>query len=364
MYTVPDELGFYLGLVSIACWLFAQLPQMLRNYRLKSAESLSPYFLAEWLAGDAMNLSGCLFAGDQLPSQVYTACYFVCVDVGMIAQYAYYALSRRDALALVGKDLADATEDDEESLLAAAAAAEEEEEEEGGGAADAWDSITAAAATTTTAAAARRRDGRARASADADAKPRGRLAGRGAKAAAAACVVVVVGVFFFAGRDGAWSNRWASHRSRDHSRHRSSPPSPSSLPYCDVSTNPEWEVAIGRAAGYVSSAFYLGSRVSQILKNRARKSCEGLSAAMFATAVAANVTYGVAILLRAASWAGVLASAPWLLGSLGTVALDVTVLAQSRRYGGGGGGGGGEEGEALEGEETAALLPSERGSCA
>jgi hypothetical protein len=174
----------------------------------------------------------------------------------------------------------------------------------------------------------------------------------------------VVGVFFFAGRDGAWSNRWASHRSRDHSRHRSSPPSPSSLPYCDVSTNPEWEVAIGRAAGYVSSAFYLGSRVSQILKNRARKSCEGLSAAMFATAVAANVTYGVAILLRAASWAGVLASAPWLLGSLGTVALDVTVLAQSRRYGGGGGGGGGEEGEALEGEETAALLPSERGSYA
>jgi hypothetical protein len=93
-------------------------------------------------------------------------------------------------------------------------------------------------------------------------------------------------------------------------------------------------VAFGRAAGYVSALFYLGSRVSQILKNKKRRSCEGLSASMFATAAVANVLYGSAILVRAKySPSALLESTPWLLGSLGTVALDSTILFQSRRYG-------------------------------
>jgi uncharacterized protein with PQ loop repeat len=36
-------------MASIACWLVAQLPQIISNIRSKSAEALSPYFLAEWL---------------------------------------------------------------------------------------------------------------------------------------------------------------------------------------------------------------------------------------------------------------------------------------------------------------------------
>ncbi len=44
-----DLAGFILGMSSIACWLVAQLPQIISNYRNKSAEALSPWFLAEWL---------------------------------------------------------------------------------------------------------------------------------------------------------------------------------------------------------------------------------------------------------------------------------------------------------------------------
>ncbi len=44
-----DLAGFILGMASIGCWLVAQLPQMISNYRTKSAEALSPYFLGEWL---------------------------------------------------------------------------------------------------------------------------------------------------------------------------------------------------------------------------------------------------------------------------------------------------------------------------
>lgn len=49
VYTAADEVGFYFGLASIACWLVAQVPQFVQNFRLKSAEGLSPWFLAEWL---------------------------------------------------------------------------------------------------------------------------------------------------------------------------------------------------------------------------------------------------------------------------------------------------------------------------
>ena len=50
---------------------------------------------------------------------------------------------------------------------------------------------------------------------------------------------------------------------------------------------------------WMSAGFYLSSRVSQVLRNMARGTAEGLSLAMFGCAFAANLTYGLAILLRA-----------------------------------------------------------------
>ena len=84
----------------------------------------------------------------------------------------------------------------------------------------------------------------------------------------------------------------------------------------------------GAFLGWASSAFYLGSRVSQIWKNWRRRSAEGLSLAMFGCAIAANVTYGAGILCRTYSLPALLASAPWILGSLGTVSLDVIIFLQ------------------------------------
>lgn len=42
--------------------------------------------------------------------------------------------------------------------------------------------------------------------------------------------------------------------------------------------------------GYISSVFYLSSRMSQIYKNFMRKCTEGLSVAMFLMAISANVS--------------------------------------------------------------------------
>ena len=85
---------------------------------------------------------------------------------------------------------------------------------------------------------------------------------------------------------------------------------------------------VGTIIGWSSSGFYLGSRLSQIWKNHSRQSAEGLSLAMFACAITANVCYGLGILIRAYSWAVVRSSAPWILGSLGTVTLDLVIFTQ------------------------------------
>ena len=104
-----DYIGFVLGLASIVTWMVAQLPQVISNFKNKSAEALSAWFLAEWLMvialsrlltqqsnphpenlqewifqakrlftfpfiqGDTCNLIGCLLTGDQLMTQTYTA---------------------------------------------------------------------------------------------------------------------------------------------------------------------------------------------------------------------------------------------------------------------------------------------------
>ncbi|KAH6625168.1 PQ loop repeat-domain-containing protein [Boeremia exigua] len=80
-----------LGTCSIVSWLFAQLPQIYKNYKLKSTSGLSVYFLSEWLLGDLTNLLGCLFTG-QATWQIVIASYYVFVDCGLTGQWIWYEL--------------------------------------------------------------------------------------------------------------------------------------------------------------------------------------------------------------------------------------------------------------------------------
>jgi uncharacterized protein with PQ loop repeat len=86
----------------------------------------------------------------------------------------------------------------------------------------------------------------------------------------------------------------------------------------------------GQALGYLSMVLYLGSRFSQIYKNWHRKSTEGLAMAMFMAAIMANVCYGSSIVVRTYSMRQLLDSLPWILGSFGTVGLDICILYQVR----------------------------------
>ena len=82
-------LSTLLGTLSIVSWLFAQMPQIYKNYRIKSTAGLSIFFLVEWLLGDATNLLGALFT-KQATWQVIIASYYVFVDMCLVVQYFWY----------------------------------------------------------------------------------------------------------------------------------------------------------------------------------------------------------------------------------------------------------------------------------
>lgn len=89
---LPSTLGLIstlLGVLSIVSWLFAQLPQIVKNFQLHSTSGLSILFLAEWLLGDLSNLLGSIFT-NQASWQVILACYYCFVDCVLVGQWMWY----------------------------------------------------------------------------------------------------------------------------------------------------------------------------------------------------------------------------------------------------------------------------------
>ncbi|RHZ55623.1 hypothetical protein CDV55_101488 [Aspergillus turcosus] len=82
-------LSSILGTLSIISWLFAQLPQIYKNYQLQSTSGLSLSFLVVWCLGDTGNLVGALLTR-QATWQVIIAAYYVLVDVTLVFQFFWY----------------------------------------------------------------------------------------------------------------------------------------------------------------------------------------------------------------------------------------------------------------------------------
>ncbi|XP_071110301.1 lysosomal amino acid transporter 1 homolog [Haliotis cracherodii] len=88
----------------------------------------------------------------------------------------------------------------------------------------------------------------------------------------------------------------------------------------------------GYAIGVVSSLLYIGSRLAQIIRNYKLKSTEGLSKVMFVLAVFGNLAYGLAIIVHSVDGIFLIRHLPWIVGSLGVIFLDVTILIQFHYY--------------------------------
>jgi PQ loop repeat len=87
----------------------------------------------------------------------------------------------------------------------------------------------------------------------------------------------------------------------------------------------------GLYIGYLSAGAYLKSRISQLYKNWKRGDAEGLSIAMFVCAVSGNLFGAFGIIVRLGSMFDIVWQLPWLIGSLGTVAMDALLALQAHR---------------------------------
>ncbi|XAR61808.1 hypothetical protein NMG60_11016331 [Bertholletia excelsa] len=85
-----DEVSFALGLASLVCWGVSLVPQIITNFKNKSAQGISLPFLLTWLLGDIFNLTGCLLEPLTLPTQFYTALLYTTVTALLVSQCIYY----------------------------------------------------------------------------------------------------------------------------------------------------------------------------------------------------------------------------------------------------------------------------------
>ncbi|KXL43034.1 MAG: hypothetical protein FE78DRAFT_153184, partial [Acidomyces sp. 'richmondensis'] len=241
-----------LGTLSIVAWLFAQLPQIYKNWSISSTSGLSIFFLVEWCLGDCSNLLGALFT-HQAAWQVAIGAYYVFVDLCLVGQWLWYeklqhgAIVRRQSkqperlpITFRYPTFAKRTDDDEKPSSF---------------------SVTPRGTTI-------RRVGPS--SPMPSPSPRTILL--------IACWIAM-----------AQASPMASHQQPSHGQHTTLH-KPTSLENA------------GTILSWLSTFLYLGSRLPQLFKNYRRKSTAGLSPHLFMAAFCGNLFYSSALLTNPCVW--------------------------------------------------------------
>lgn len=222
-----EKIGFGIGLSSTFIWMWAQIPQMVMNYKNKATEGISPGFLLLLVTGDLSNFIGIVLTHG-LATQYFTSAWFLISDFFVTVQYVYYTYIKPRCIQKK-HDSSMASLDQKENHLVPA-------------------------------------------------------------------IPLLVAV------------------SQSVSSTPSGPYKPPAL--------------YGTILGWVSATCYIASRMPQIIKNFKRKKTEGLSPYFFITAFLGNTTYGISIFLKNSSWDYIWSQFPWLVGSLGILFFDFTIIAQ------------------------------------
>jgi len=89
------------------------------------------------------------------------------------------------------------------------------------------------------------------------------------------------------------------------------------------------DILVGYILSWVCAMLYFTSRIPQIVANFRRKTCEGLSPVMFAMAVCGNLFYAAGALTNGGTELDIFyIRLPFLVGSVGTLVFDFTILMQ------------------------------------
>ncbi|KAI7858958.1 PQ loop repeat-domain-containing protein [Circinella umbellata] len=300
VYTTQEAISLLLGYMSILCWLNAQLPQVIENYKISSVDSLSINFLGIWLAGDAANLIGCILT-DQLPFQRYLGTYFVLIDLCLLGQWIYYtskdkrrssSKSKRsnntapdDALSRVFQHpsartpllIEDKSFEDELAPYSASSSPSK------------WYTLNDTHNTSNN---------------------------------KTLMAIMLLGFRFLTTTATSSSSNLVTTAS-----------SSTIINDDDFFSVQDNALVIGRIFAWICTTLYLMSRVPQIYKNHKRRSIDGLSPTLFLCAALGNLTYTASILTNPnATPESLIEAIPYLIGSSGTLCFDFTIFCQFLYY--------------------------------
>ncbi|KAI1152121.1 PQ loop repeat-domain-containing protein [Nemania diffusa] len=286
---VNEALSGIFGSVSLTAWICLLIPQLITNYKAKSAEGLSMGFLAIWLFGDVTNLSGALVTG-LAPTATALAGYFCISDIILITQCIYYNV--RNARIARRRRQSSATEASEDEPLLRRSSTNppsshirhsHHEESSLHGikrVATSDDELTSSNSWINN------------------------------SLAIFAIYIVGAAGWFISYRFGAWDK-----------------------PDGDAAPDSSSPAAIsGMVLGYASAICYLCARIPQIIKNYQQKSCDGLALLFFLFSLTGNMMYGLSVFSYSQDSAYLIKATPWLVGSLGTMIEDGIIFYQFSIY--------------------------------
>ncbi|ODV60315.1 PQ-loop repeat-containing protein [Ascoidea rubescens DSM 1968] len=290
------------GSTSLACWFVLLVPQLIEQWRLKSAEGISIGFLFIWFTGDIANLLGSVLA-KLLPQVILLAVWFCFSDGLIIFSYYYYTyiypnqlkklIKRHEEQQKKSVQLSITNSHGETSPLIIQPTEERLQQN-------------------------RRRSRRSRVSRKSvSSLNRESLAyWANMKGKLNVFVKYILPILFVicAGAVGYL----ISAKSSDNEPNNGGG---------DNNDNDEIAV-LPQLLGYLSATCYLSARLPQIYQNYKRKSVHGLSLLFFIFSTFGNVTYALQILFFRSDWKYILLNLSWLMGSLGTIFEDTIIFIQ------------------------------------
>ncbi|RKP30343.1 hypothetical protein METBISCDRAFT_27429 [Metschnikowia bicuspidata] len=244
------------------------MPQLIEQWRIKSADGIAIGFISIWFMGDLLNFVAAIWVG-LLPELIFLAVWFCIADSVMIFSYVYYTH--------IYPRLQQSRNNSRHSVRSAHSHHEGEA------------LLTGHSSTFT----------------DITLKPQ--LFGLFTKYVLPILIVIGAGCLGYL-MSGSTNNQGG---------HDDTQP--------NMARGPQ-------VVGYLSAFVYLGARIPQILKNHRRKCVEGLSLLFFMFSTLGNLTYAGRILFYRNDADYVLLNLSWLLGSLGTIFEDCIIFLQIFMY--------------------------------
>lgn len=337
---IPSPLALLssiLGCLSIVSWLFAQLPQIYKNYKLQSTAGLSAFFLVEWCLGDTTNLVGALFTR-QASWQVTIAAYYVFVDVVLVFQHFWYTYIKKISKGKHGlrfDDDDDSFDQDNSSILE--------------GVRVSFDSVKGYNNAASMLSPSEPKDMSLPKKQDSESpqfyspsyseKPNNGRAQREARPSSSLPLGVSPKTIML-------TSMLCAVLANASPTNKTPPESPSSHEPFDIET-------AGRILSWMSTILYLGSRLPQLYKNYMRKSTAGLSPLLFIAAFCGNFFYSASLITNPNAWSDfpayggggwadadgnnrlqwITLALPFFLGAAGVLSLDAFVGVQFLLYG-------------------------------